>query len=102
MLESALARPRRTFDGEELHADAIAKAAALGFSLIQNHAFVDGNKRIGRGAMQTFLIFNGYEIAAHVDEQERTVLDVASGCRSRAELTEWLRSKCVPLGGGGT
>lgn len=102
MLESALAQPRLTFGGEELYADVIAKAAALGFSLIQNHAFVDGNKRIGHAAMETFLILNGYEIAAHVDEQERTVLDVASGRRSRAELTEWLRSKCVALGGGGT
>jgi death-on-curing protein len=72
----------------------------LGFSLIQNHAFVDGNKRIGHAAMETFLILNGYEIAAHVDEQERIVLEVASGLRSRAELAEWLRSQCVQLDDG--
>jgi death-on-curing protein len=48
LLESALAQPRLTFDGNELYADAIAKAGALGFSLIQNHAFVDGNERAAR------------------------------------------------------
>ena len=47
LLESALAQPRLTFDGEELYSDAIAKAGALAFSLIQNHVFLDGNKRIG-------------------------------------------------------
>jgi death-on-curing protein len=98
LLESALAQPRLTFDGDELYPDAIAKAGALGFSLIQNHVFLDGNKRIGHAAMETFLILNGYELVAHVDEQERIVLDVASGLCSRAELTDWLRSKCVQLG----
>lgn len=67
LLESALAQPRLTFDGHELYTDAVAKAGALGFSLIQNHAFVDGNKRIGHAVMETFLMLNGYEIAAHVD-----------------------------------
>ena len=97
LLESALAQPRLTFDGHELYTDAIAKAGAVGFSLIQNHAFVDGNKRIGHAVMETFLMLNGYEIAAHVDEQERVILDVASGLRSREQLTAWLQSKCVRL-----
>lgn len=97
LLASALAQPRLTFDGRELYADAVAKAGALGFSLIQNHAFVDGNKRIGHAVMETFLMLNGYELAAHVDEQERVVLDVASGIRSREQLTAWLQSNCVRL-----
>ena len=50
-LESAVAQPRATFDGKELYPTIIEKAAALGFSLIMNHAFVDGNKRIGHWAL---------------------------------------------------
>ena len=88
LLESAVAQPRLTFDGDELYPNAIAKAGALGFSLIQNHVFLDGNKRIGHAAMETFLILNGYDLVAHIDEQERIVLDVASGLCSRAELTD--------------
>ena len=100
LLESALAQPRLTFDGEELYSDLIAKAGALGFSLIQNHAFIDGNKRIGHAVVETFLILNGYEISADVDEQERTVLEVASGTRSRDGLTDWLRRTSKRLSGG--
>jgi len=51
-LESALAQPRATFDGVDLYPDLIAKAAALGFLLVANHPFVDGNKRIGHAAME--------------------------------------------------
>jgi death-on-curing protein len=97
MLESALAQPRLTFDGEELYSDVIEKAGAVGFSLIQNHAFIDGNKRIGHAVMETFLVLNGYEITAEVDDQERMVLDVASGRCSRIELTAWLRCNAAPL-----
>lgn len=61
LLESALAQPRLTFDGGELYSDVIAKAGALAFSLIQNHVFLDGNKRIGHAAMETFLMLNGYD-----------------------------------------
>jgi death-on-curing protein len=57
----------------------IEKAAALGFSLISNRPFVDGNKRIGHAAMETFLVLNGFEIAAPVDEQEQVILRVAAG-----------------------
>jgi death-on-curing protein len=51
-LESALAQPRQTFGGAELYPDLIAKAAALGFAIIQGHPFVDGNKRVGHAAME--------------------------------------------------
>ena len=53
-LESALAQPRMTFNGEELYPTIVEKASALGFSLIQNHPFVDGNKRAGHAAFETF------------------------------------------------
>ncbi len=65
----------------------------MGFSLIANHAFVDGNKRIGHAVMEVLLVLNGYEIEADVDEQERVVLAVAAGETSRGELTAWLRER---------
>lgn len=87
-LESAVAQPRAFFDGSDLHRD--LQAAALGFALAQGHAFVDGNKRVAHAAMATFLLLNGAEIDATIDEQERLMLDLASGRFNRAELTGWL------------
>ena len=94
-LESALAQPRVTFGGEELYPAVIEKASALGFSIIKNHPFVDGNKRTGHAAMETFLVLNGYEIEATVDEQERIILQVAAGELGRDEFTDWLRSHVI-------
>jgi death-on-curing protein len=94
-LESAVAQPRMTFDGEELYPTIIEKASALGFSLIQNHPFVDGNKRAGHAAMESFLMYNDHEISASVDEQVDIVLGVASGNIDRNTFTEWLRAHIV-------
>lgn len=91
LLESALAQPAATFAGTDLHPTLVDKAAALGFSLVANHPFVDGNKRIGHAAMEVFLVLNGHEIEASVDEQERLMLDVASGHLDREQLADWLR-----------
>jgi death-on-curing protein len=63
-LESAIAQPYMTFDGNELYPSLAEKAAALGFSLIQNHPFADGNKRTGHAVMEGYLVANGYEIIA--------------------------------------
>jgi len=63
----------------------------LGYSLIMNHPFVDGNKRIGHAAMETFLVLDGFEIDATVDEQEQIILRVASGELKREDFTKWLR-----------
>jgi len=94
-LESAVAQPEASFDGEDLYPDLSSKAAALGHSLIQNHPFIDGNKRIGHGAMEVFLLLNGHEIDASVDEQETIIIGVASGKISRIELSEWLHKHVV-------
>jgi death-on-curing protein len=56
LLESALAQPAAMFDGADLHPTLVDKAAALGFSLVANHPFVDGNKRIGHAAIEVFLV----------------------------------------------
>ena len=92
-LESSLAQPRMTFGGEELYPTIVEKAAALGFSLIKNHPFVDGNKRAGHAVIEVFLVLNGFEIDAPVDEQQKIVLQVASGELERKEFTDWLRAR---------
>jgi len=94
-LESAVAQPRMTFDRRELYATVGEKAAALGFSMILNHPFIDGNKRIGHAVMETFLMLNGFEIEAPVDEQGRTVLAIAAGELSREQFVEWLESRVI-------
>jgi death on curing protein len=94
-LESAVAQPEASFGGEELYPALTSKAAALGHSLIQNHPFIDGNKRVGHAAMEVFLLLNGQEIDASVDEQETIIMDVASGKVSRNELREWLSKHVI-------
>lgn len=89
LLESAVAQPRMTFAGQDLYPGLVEKAAALAFSLVCNHPFVDANKRVGHAALD--------ELDAPVDEQERLVLGVADGSVSREELTEWVRAHLVPL-----
>ena len=91
-LESAVEQPHSgTSDGQYFYPTVIEKAAALCFSLIQNHPFVDGNKRVGHAAMEAFLNGNGYEIAAAVDIQEQIIWRVASGDVSRDQLVRWLK-----------
>jgi death-on-curing protein len=96
-LKSALAQPGMTFGGADLYPDLPAKAAALGFSLIQNHPFVDGNKRTGHAALEALLLLNGFELAASVDEAEATVIAIATGQVNREGLTEWLRARMKPV-----
>lgn len=91
LLESAIAQPRMTFGGEDLYPSLLEKAAALGFSIIMNHPLIDGNKRTGHAATATFLVLNGLEINASVDEQERVVLAIASGKLERKVFVEWLQ-----------
>lgn len=95
-LESAVAQPQMTFDGQDLYSCLPTKATALGFSLIRNHPFVDGNKRIGHLAMEMFLVLNGHELDAGVDEQERIILGLAAGEVSREEFAGWVRSSMRP------
>ena len=90
-LESALAQPRLTFGETDLYPSIAEKASILGYSLIKNHPFLDGNKRIGHAAMEVFLLLNGLEIQATVDEQETMVMQVASGKIAREEFTIWLQ-----------
>ncbi|MDP2862637.1 MAG: type II toxin-antitoxin system death-on-curing family toxin [Desulfobacterales bacterium] len=96
-LESAINQPRTTFDRTDLYPDILAKAAALCFFIVMNHPFIDGNKRVGHAAMETFLILNGFEIEASVDEQERIILDLANGKLGREEFTAWLNNHIINI-----
>lgn len=60
------------------------------------HPFLDGNKRTGHAAMETFLVLNDYEVSAPVDEQERVMLQLAAGELSRDDFLEWVRSRALP------
>ncbi len=97
LLESAIAQPRQSFDGADLYPSILDKAAALGFSLVSNHPFVDGNKRVGHAALEVFLMLNGYELEASVDEQERIILAVAAGDMSREEFSAWVNRHAVEM-----
>jgi len=96
-LESAVAQPRASFAGEDLYPDLASKATALAFSLINNHPFVDGNKRVGHAALETFLVLNGHELDAAVDASEQIILAVAGGAASREELLDWIRAHLAPI-----
>ena len=90
LAESALAQPQMSFGGTELYPALAEKAAALCFSLVMNHPFVDGNKRIGHAAMETFLVMNGFELNADVDDSESVILRIAAGELERVPFTEWV------------
>ncbi len=91
LLESALEGCFATFDGIELYPSKEEKAAKLGYSLISNHAFVDGNKRIGAYIMLSFLELNGVRISATVREVIDLGLSVASGNMKQNDVLEWIR-----------
>ncbi|TVR08077.1 MAG: type II toxin-antitoxin system death-on-curing family toxin, partial [Phormidium sp. GEM2.Bin31] len=91
LLESAIIQPKMTFNAEDLYPSLLEKAAALGFSIIMNHPFVDGNKRTGHAATEIFLVLNRVNITASVDDQERLVLAIASSNLGREAFVEWLQ-----------
>lgn len=95
-LESAVAQPRMSFGGEELYPTLPEKAAALGFSLIKNHPFLDANKRTGQMAMESFSLINGFAWSGTEDDQFEIIFGVASGSVRREELTSWIRDHLLP------
>ena len=90
MLDSALESAFQTFDGKELYTTKEEKAARIGFSLISNHAFVDGNKRIGMYILLTFLETNGIKIRPTNEEVARVGLSVADGKMKYEDLLKWI------------
>lgn len=92
-LEAALARPAMTFGGEDLYPDMAAKAAAMMHSLVMNHPYVDGNKRVGAHAALLFLATNGYQAEITPKELEEITLTVARGEVDAEALAIWFRQR---------
>lgn len=92
LLESAVARPRATFDGRELYEDLFLKAAALMASLAQNHPFVDGNKRTAITAAAMFLLANGRRLQTDNETLEAFTLHVVTNHPPLAALARWFEN----------
>ena len=90
LLDSAIEGAFATFDGVELYPSKEEKAAKLGYSLISNHAFVDGNKRIGVYVMLSFLELNGIHIEAADEDVVSLGLGVADGNMEQKEILDWI------------
>ena len=90
LLDSAIEGAFATFDGVELYPSKEEKAAKLGYSLISNHAFVDGNKRIGVYVMLSFLELNGIHIEAADEDVVSLGLGVADGSMEQKDILDWI------------
>jgi death-on-curing protein len=91
LLESALAMPEATYSDEDLHPSLQEKAAAYLFHLVMNHAFIDGNKRVGLAVALAFLAMNDVRVEATDDELVEVILGVAEGRLSKAEVAVFLK-----------
>jgi death-on-curing protein len=89
-LESAIARPYQTFDGNEMYPACFEKAAAIGESIIMNHPFVDGNKRTGYVLMETLLRLDGIKIVAGNEELYSFVLKISTGELKFEQIVDWI------------
>lgn len=94
LLESAVARPQSSFDGQDLYGSLFEKAAALLESLVNNHPFVDGNKRTGITSAALFLQLNGYHIKTTNDNLEKFTLTIAKSQINLSEITNWFTLYC--------
>ncbi|MBR1555369.1 MAG: type II toxin-antitoxin system death-on-curing family toxin [Oscillospiraceae bacterium] len=92
LLDSALNAPFQTFSGAELYPTLPEKAGRLGFGLIKNHPFVDGNKRIGVHVMLVFLKLNNIELFYQDEELIQLILNIASGAEDDKQFLAWIRA----------
>jgi len=96
LLESAVYRPQASFGGQDLYPDLFGKAAALGHSIISNHPFVDGNKRVGFEAMRLMLRLNGFDIHASLEAKYEIVIEIAKGKLTEQAIADWLKQHSRP------
>jgi len=97
-LEAAVMRPRMTFGGEDLYSDLAAKAGALLHSLVLNHPFMDGNKRVGAHSALMFLLANDTELRASAAALADVTLATARGEMSAEAVAIWFRQRSRPAG----
>lgn len=91
-LEAAIAAPLQTYDSQELFPSDIEKIARLGYGLAANHAFIDGNKRIGAMIMQLLLKWNGYRLKLRPGELADTFIGIAANAKSESDLLNWIQT----------
>jgi death on curing protein len=91
LIESALARPQQKYAYTE-NVERADLAAAYLFGLAKNHGYIDGNKRVGFAAAATFLLLNGVRLTASEEEAYQTVIGIAEGGLTEAQLADWIRS----------
>jgi len=96
LLGSAVYRPQASFGGQDLYPDLSSKAAALGHSLISNHPFVDGNKRVGFEAMRLMLRLNGYDVHASLEAKYDFVTEIAKDQMTEQAIADWLMHHSRP------
>ena len=96
-LEAALSRPFTTYDGKDLYPSIIEKSAALVESLVKNHAFIDGNKRIGYVMMRFYLLENGFEITASQKEKYSFINDISKGKLSFLQIKDWIEKNVTKI-----
>ena len=96
LLESAVYRPQASFGGQDLYPDLFSKVAALGHSIISNHPFVDGNKRVGFEAMRLMLRLNGRDLRAPLEDKFNFVMEIAAGKLTEQAIADWLKRHSRP------
>lgn len=95
LLLSAINSPYQTFGGEDLYPSLIEKAVRLGYNLIANHPFIDGNKRIGVHAFFVYLDIHGVKLEYNDKDLIKLIFKIASGLTSYEELLEWVKRHIV-------
>lgn len=95
VLEASVGQPRASWGGVDLYPSIEEKAAALCFGIVMGHPFTDGNKRTGHAALEIMLDLNGVALVATVDAAEATMLRLAAGELSRAELVDWVKAHAI-------
>ena len=97
LLESAMARPFASFDGKDLYPGLFTKASAMLDSLVNNHPFLDGNKRVGVTSAALFLRINGYLLKCAQDELESITMLVATNHPPIDEISAWFKDHCITI-----
>ena len=90
-LEAAVSAPMQSFGGQDLYPTTVEKTARLGYGLASNHAFVDGNKRIGAMMTQLLLKWNGFQMSLRSGELADMFIAIADGSAKESDLLDWIQ-----------
>ena len=97
LLASAVNTPFQTFMGNDLYPSLYDKAAQLCYGIVNNHPFIDGNKRTALHSMYVYLIINGFDITASQQDVENLIINVAAGRIHNTELSKWLQDNTIEI-----